>query len=643
MDEIPINSKFTSRLEAMQKKIDQRKSTKETSGLKSTLLPPKKFIGQTDWDIPIQKAKPEKKTLTSSFLFKVFVFSIIFFVISIAIATYLFFGGFNIISGRNIEIKIQGPSIVRAGDEVNLQATIVNNNKVPLDSVSLIFSYPVGTLNVLDRASVFPVDEQKIGIIDKNQIVNVSSRAIIFGERNSDQEIMVTMEYRLPDSNAIYTKEKIFKFVMGSSPIDLSLNLPEELNAGQEFPLIIKLSSNSETVLKNVSLTLEPPATGFMFKNAEPEPLPGGNIWTLGDIPAGGERIIKVNGILEGQDEDIKSFKVKVGSSPLGGASGDNFEYGEAFASVVIKRSFVNFGLNINGSSRPEVVVRPQGKILINLKWGNNLSDRLLDNKITVKLIGDIIDKYSIISNEGFYNSINNTITWDKTNTPGLSELDPGETGNSSFEFKLVNFNQADILTNPSFEIEAFFEGQRITVGQLSERVTNDSQKLVKIETESIFTAKSVYSLGPLKNSGPVPPRVGQETTYSIVWSVSNTTNNLDEAQIKTNLPAYINWVGMSSPADEKIIYNPNTREVSWQLGKVAAGAGQRESMREAYFQVSITPSLSQLGQLVKLTDIASFQATDSFTKTIITKRNEEVTTELIDDPNFSKDSFVIE
>ena len=140
-------------------------------------------------------------------------------------------------------MKIQGPSIVKAGDEINLQATITNNNKAPLDSVSVIFSYPVGTLNALDRASAFPVDEQEIGGISEKQVVNVSSRAIIFGERNSEQEVVVTMEYRLPDSNAIYTKEKTFTLVMGASPIDLSLDLPSELNASQEFPLVIKLVS----------------------------------------------------------------------------------------------------------------------------------------------------------------------------------------------------------------------------------------------------------------------------------------------------------------------------------------------------------------------------------------------------------------
>ena len=636
MDETPKNSNFTSRLESMQKKIYRDKPAEDMLEPESTLLPRRQFAAKTSWDIPEEEVKLEKKSLTSSFLFKIFLFSVIFFVLAIGVAAYLFYGGFNIISGRNIEIKIQGPSIIKAGDEINLQTTIANNNKAPLDSVSLIFSYPPGTLNALDRASAFPIDEQEVGVVGEKQVVNISSRAIIFGERNSEQEIVVTMEYRLPDSNAIYTKEKVFKLVMGASPIDLSLDLPAELNAGQEFPLIIKLVSNSETVLKNVSLTLEYPATGFMFKNAEPEPLSGGHVWSLGDIPAGSERIIKINGILEGQNEDVKSFRARVNSSPVGSISGDgDFEYGEAFATAVLKRSFVNLGLAVNGSTRPEVVIKPGGEVTVTLSWGNNLPNRLLENKLVVKLIGNIIDKYSVISSEGFYNSIDDTITWDRTNTPGLSELDPGETGDSSFKFKLVNLNQADILNRPSFEIVAFFEGQRIDVGQLSEKVINDSKKLIKIETETAFDARSVYSVGPLKNSGPVPPKVGQETSYVVVWSIANTTNALNQGKVKTTLPAYVSWTGSFSPASEKVVYDPNTREVSWLAGEIAAGTGQNIPAREVYFQVSITPSLSQLGQSVRLTNKTGFQAMDSFTNTVIVKEADAVTTELTNDPNF--------
>ncbi|HPB60275.1 MAG TPA: hypothetical protein PLZ23_00910 [Candidatus Paceibacterota bacterium] len=642
MEQAPKSSGFTSRLEAMQKKIYRDKPDEEMLESESTLLPKKKFGVKTDWDIPAEETKSEKKPLTSSFLFRTFLFSVVFFILALGVAAYLFFYGFNTISSHNIEMKIQGPSIVKAGDEINLQATITNNNKAPLDSVSVIFSYPVGTLNALDRASAFPVDEQEIGGISEKQVVNVSSRAIIFGERNSEQEVVVTMEYRLPDSNAIYTKEKTFTLVMGASPIDLSLDLPSELNAGQEFPLVIKLVSNSETVLKNINLTLEYPATGFMLKNAEPEPLAGGSVWFLGDIPAGSERVIKINGILEGQNEDVKSFRVRVSSSPLGSPDEDSFDYGEAFAKAVIKRSFINFGLSINGSTRSEVVIRPRDEVSVSLNWGNNLPDRLFNNRMVVKLDENLIDKRSVVSNEGFYNSIDNTITWDRTNTPGLSELDTNEIGNSFFKFKLLDFSQEAVFSQPSFGISAFFEGQRVGADQLSEKVTSDSQRLVKIETEADFSARSIHSVGPFKNSGPVPPRVGQDTSYTIVWSITNTTNTLNQTKVKTTLPAYVNWTGSISPPEEKIIYDPNTREVSWQVGEVSAGTGETAPVREAYFQVSITPSLSQVGQLVRLTNQSHFQATDSFTNTIMTKTGEAVTTDLTNDPKFGRNDQLV-
>lgn len=627
------NENFNSRLEEMQRNLYREKSREKLSQPEDTLLPRKKFNEKTTWETEKETSRREGRPLTSSFLFKVLVSSIIFFLLAAGASLYLFFYGFNTISGRNIDIDIQGPKTIKAGDEINLQTTITNNNKASLTSVSLIFSYPAGTLSALDRASSFPVDEQKIGTVDEKQVANVSSRAIIFGARNTEQEIKVTMEYRLPDSNAIYTKEKTFKVTIGSSPLDLSIDLPSEINSGQEFSMIVKLISNSETVLKNVSLSLEYPATGFMLKSAEPEPLTSGRVWQLGDIPAGSERVIKITGVLEGQNEDLKSFKAKVSSSPLGSVEGgETFEYSEAFSTATIKRSFVNANFTINGSSRSEVVVKPGSEISVFVNWGNNLSDRVMDGKVVVKLDSDLIDKYSISSPDGFYDSSDGTITWEKTNTSGLADLGPGETGNSSFKFDLKNLDQNTAIEQPSLKISLSFEGRRVGAGQLSEMVTSQNSKLLKIETASTFGAYSAYNLGPLKNSGPLPPRVGLETTFSIIWRVTNTTNALQEGKIKATLPSYVNWVGSFSPADEKIVYDPSTREVSWDVGEVESGAGDTSSAREVYFQVSIVPSLSQLGQFVRLTNKATFQAVDSFTKTVIVKEQDAVTTELTND-----------
>lgn len=638
-----MGESFKSRLEKMQRNLYRKELDEDSQKPEKTLLPKKKFNEKTTWDINGEPIQIEKKSLATSFLFKILIFSVIFFLLAVGASFYLFFYGFNIISGRNIDIEIQGPQIIKAGDEINLQTTITNNNKAPLTSVSVTFSYPSGTLSALDRASSFPIDEQKIGTINQKQIANVSSRAIIFGESNVEQEIRVTMEYRFPDSNAIYLKEKSYKVLIGASPLDLSIDLPSEVNSGQEFSAIIKLVSNSETVLKNVSLTLDYPATGFMLKSAEPQPLTGGKIWQLGDIPAGSEKVIKLMCVIEGQNEDIKSFRAKVTSSPLGSSDQEVFEYGEVFNTATIKRSFVNANFTINGSNRSEVVIKPGSQIEVFVKWENNLTDRILDGKVVARLEGSLIDKYSISSTEGFYNSSEDNIIWDKSNTIGLADLEPGEAGESSFHFRLLNFDDKVILENPSLKISLSFEGRRVDSNQLSEFVSTNSNKIVKVETLPSFEAYSSYGLGPLKNSGPLPPRVGVETTFSIVWSVSNTINSLENGKIKTTLPAYVGWIGSFSPPDEKVIYDPSTREVSWEVGEVETGVGYESSARQVYFQVSVTPSLSQLGQFVRLTNKAVFQSVDSFTDTVIVKEQDAVTTELPKDSNLKGKNQVIE
>ena len=79
MEQAPKSSGFTSRLEAMQKKIYRDKPDEEMLESESTLLPKKKFGVKTDWDIPAEETKSEKKPLTSSFLFKTFIFGCFFY------------------------------------------------------------------------------------------------------------------------------------------------------------------------------------------------------------------------------------------------------------------------------------------------------------------------------------------------------------------------------------------------------------------------------------------------------------------------------------------------------------------------------------------------------------------------------------
>jgi hypothetical protein len=81
----------------------------------------------------------------NSFINKIFVFSVLFFVLAVGVVAFVFWGGINSVSSKNVDIKVVGPLSTAGGQEVSLDINVINNNNVDLDSASLLVEYPTGT------------------------------------------------------------------------------------------------------------------------------------------------------------------------------------------------------------------------------------------------------------------------------------------------------------------------------------------------------------------------------------------------------------------------------------------------------------------------------------------------------------------
>lgn len=148
--------------------------------------------------------------------------------------------------------------------------------------------------------------------------------------------------------------------------------------------------------------------------------------------------------------------------------------------------------------------------------------------------------------------------------------------------------------------------------------------------------SRGFYYIGPFTNTGPIPPVAEKETTYTITWTVTNTSNTLTGVKAVATIPSYIKWTGKINPSTEKISFNPLGGEIVWDVGEVKAGVGSTLAPKEVSFQVSFVPSLSQVGTSPTILSDTKVTGVDSFTKTEISETKSSVTTDLKFDPNFS-------
>src|SRR3989344_2144918 len=538
----------------------------------------------------------EKFFMKTSWFKKFFIFSVFFFILTLGYAAYVFFAGGNTVSNDNIDISILGNNFTAGGEELPLIVGITNKNNSPLDLVDLVVEYPKGPS--ADLSSDTERLRVSLGTIPAGAIRNENLKVVLFGEQGSIRPLKISIEYRVAGSNAIFVKDKLFEVNINSAPINLSVDAPFEITPNQDVVLNIKETLNATKEEKKIILRVDYPV-GFSFIKAVPAPSFSNNVWSLGDLAPGVEHSVVITGkMIDVFDGEEKTFNISTGSQ----SEKDKYVIGTVFNSIkntiMIKRPFVEANLFVNGVSQREYAIDVRTPIIAEIRYVNNLNTKINDLRIEVKISGNAFDRKTIRAPRGFYDSSKDTITWDQNSQSELREVNPGDSDSVTFSvFPLPLYSAVEgILSDPSIDIKVNIFGKQDAGGFAVNEINDSSSAIIRIISDIGFSAKALYYSGPFANTGLIPPKTEQTTTYTIVWTLSNTANNISRAQINSTLPPWVNFAGAFSPADENLTYNPSTKGIVWNVGKIPKGAGITGPSRSVSFQVSFTPSLSQVG-----------------------------------------------
>ena len=562
----------------------------------------------------------------------IFIIPVIILIVAlIAIAIYFLLSGSNVISPKNINIEIKGPIYVDGGRVTNFNVFIENKNKTALELADLIFEFPENSFS--SDGSILTRSRYSLGKINSGETINKSIEVAFFGLENEEKKINVTLEYRLADSNAIFAKDQSYTLKISSPPIGLSISLPPEVNSRQELNIKIEAVSNAEATTKNLSLQMTYPA-GFQFVSAEPRSSLGNNTWSLGDLASLQKKEIIIKGFVEGQDLENKAFNANVGVFDENGALKS---YGTASQTIVIKKSPISLSLFIEGYDLEKNIARPGESISAELQWMNNLPINVRDTNIELEFKGDVLNEQSISVTKGFYRAADKKIIWNSSSFPEIASIPPGGTGKVQFNFSIKDSLPVETAVNKNFSL---ILGAKISSLGTSEQgenleIVNDVKKEIKIASSLQLTTMALYYSGTFKNSGPLPPKVGQETTYTISWSLGGNSNDFSKVKITTSLPSYVRWLNVISPTDSGLEFNERDSTITWEAGDVRAGTGIISSVKEVAFQIGFTPNLNQKGSSPILVGETKLEGYDNFIGEVLNAKVSSVNTELNYDEQF--------
>ncbi|TSC70501.1 MAG: Uncharacterized protein CEO12_336 [Parcubacteria group bacterium Gr01-1014_46] len=597
---------------------------------KRTPVSPHESDVPTDWgDKPDFAISPDVVMKKNNSFFNRFLLgSLVFFIISIGIASFIFLDGINMISSNNLTVEVVAPTSVSSGEELSVGLTIVNGNRTDLEDVSLFVTYPDGAYSVTEEDRPIVHDEVKLGIIQKGDRMEYVVRTILFGEKDTVKSFNFRIEYKVKGSNATFSKEKVYDVIMGSSPILLEVKYPKEVNSNQEITISLDITSNSSVPIKDTLVKVEYPY-GFTYKSSNIKPVRDNSVWSIGDLKNGDKKTIDIVGTLLGQNLEDRSFRISAGTK-----TGDVYDFDTTLVSTTItmgiRKSF--FDLSIVPNNNESL---PGTSITTYVKWQNTLPDKVFDSHIEVVVSGNALDRSKVFAGSGgFYRSLDDTVLWDKNSTDSLIEMSPGESGEVSLSVSsLQNLVQPKLIKNPNINLKVNMTGERS--GRDGGTISSTENITIKILPVMNLSAKTFRSVGPFSNIGAIPPKADKETTYTVNWLLTNTTSDLKDTTVRAELPQGVSWKGEVSPASERVTYNPSTRIVSWEVGNVSAGSGFISSAKQIYFKVGLIPSISQVGSAPELTSAVDASATDTYTEKQI-KSNALPTTTRFSDPSFA-------
>lgn len=579
---------------------------------------------------------------------KIFWLALIIFVLSGLVTGFIFWRGSNVISPGNIEIKIDGPVSIRAGETVSLQLEITNRNNTALEFVDLLTEYPPGSRTPGESGAELSRLRETLGTIAPGGTVRHELRAVLFGERNSELSIDIGVEYRLVGSNAIFNKHEVYKLAISGSPLLLTMEVPPEVNSNQEVALNIEVLANAEAPVSGAIVAVDYPS-GFTFARSTPAPTSGNNVWSLPNLNGGDKWQLRVIGKLEGQSDEEKTFRARAGMPAPANQTQVGALYGSDLQAVAIRRPPVTLSADINGEPGEEYMANSGQDLRLEIGWINNLPTAVTDGEVLVKLSGQALERSSVTVGRGFYQSNANTVIWNKNSDDSLEQIQPSETGQVSVTFNSVPLEARDnqAIREPKIDLLITFRGRRVTEDDSDNQFETEIKRTIKLNSVSQLSAKILHYSGSFTNEGPMPPQVEAETTYTAVWTVFNSTNDLKESKVTAVLPPYVRWLGEISPSSEDISFSEDASgggTIIWNLGTVKAGTGYSLGAREVSFRLGLTPSLNQIGSSPNFMSKPQFTAVDNFTKQpLSTSFSRDLNTNLSADPEFrSNESEVV-
>lgn len=536
-------------------------------------------------------------------------------IIIVIIAGFLGFWLYRdkVFSKEVLKLEVLGSESIKMGDEIEYTVKYKNNGNFVLQEPKLVFELPEHSLTT-DGKTRFTEDLKDIYPGDEDF---VKFKTKLFGSKDSLEVAKARLSYMPKNLTVRFESETTLTTKITEVPITFDFDLPTKAERGKEIQYSLNYFSNIDYPLDNLSVKIDA-ISGFQIESSSPVSLDKTE-WKLPTLNKAQGGRITINGRVAGDSGQRLNFSAKLGMWQ----DGEFILIKDTSQELSVIEPLIFISQRINGSSN--YVASPGEKLHYEIFF-RNIGSGSFDNLfLLTKLSGSAIDMQTLNSTTGEARPNDKLIAWDYKQVPELKHLASQQEGKVEFDVQLKSDWDSSDPNNTIIK-------NKVDISQISQEFETRVNSKIEVSQTGYYS-----NYGGITNSGPVPPEVGEPTTYTIGWQVTNYSNDVKNVKVRAKLPQNVSLTGKISPSSEfsNFYFDNNSREIVWSVlggAPIKANTGFESSVPPVYFQVTLIPSTSQRGTTASIIGSASVSAEDQFTGAVTQSGDTGINTSLPDD-----------